>query len=91
MPCLQVLPSLGQLKPHVRTPHNAHHVGVRLIYCILYELRIFSRTFCFDRFMSEVGPDALLLLRGAFRCEQQPDAEARPLASQGQSTDSVGT
>ena len=67
----------------MHTPHNAHHVSVRLLYCILCELRIFSRTFCFDRFMSEVGPDALLLLQGAFRCERQPNAEARPWLPKG--------
>lgn len=33
--------------------------------------------------MSEVGPDALLLLQGAFRCERQPNAEARPWLPKG--------
>lgn len=75
--------SVGQLKPRALASHNVHRVSVRWIYYILDELRIFSRTFCFDPFMSEVGVDALLFLQGTFRCEQQPNTEARPLASQG--------
>lgn len=36
--------------------------------------------------MSEVGRDALLLLPGTFKCEQRPNAEARPLGDQGSSS-----
>lgn len=46
--------SVGQLKPRALASHNVHRVSVRWIYYILDELRIFSRTFYFDPFMSEV-------------------------------------
>lgn len=51
--------SVGLLKTRACTPHNGHHANVRLTYRISYELRIFSRTFCFDPFTFEVGVDAL--------------------------------
>lgn len=47
-----------------------------MAHCISYELRIFSRTFCFGPFMFEMGVNALLFLQGTLRCE--PNAEARP-------------